>query len=505
MTSFAPKSSDGPSWSELAEAWTPRQRPTDLLRGSFPAQRRFVEDDTSRFLYAFCTRRAAKSYSGGLKAFRRALKSRCNVLIAGLDHKEVKRIWWRPIIFDIIERFGVEGCHTNETELTVRLPNGSIIYLLGMDADESQRKKALGQKFALVLIDEAQDWSTDLETTVFHVLKPAVADYNGQIALLGTPGLVTRGLFYDVTTGKETGWTLHEWTTHDNTTRPEGPSHPSCAERWATEIADLKKMKPGVERTPWFQRNYERKWVVDTEALVYRYQAGRNDFLELPFYRRGEWHHVLGCDLGWNATALGVHAYHDHDPNFYTLRSYRRQGLDLTGVAEQAKALDRVYQFERWMIDGAAKQSVEEMKRRQDCPWVPADKIGKADFIELHNTEMLLGRVLHRANGDCADLIGEQQALIWDQKLLREKGKKEEKQGLPNHCCDETLYAWRECYPYLSTIHPPEALVPGSESWRAKQEERVTAESAKLEAEFLAEGERMQRQRREEEEEESWR
>ena len=104
----------------------------------------------------------------------------------------------------------------------------------------------------------------------------------------------------------------------------------------------------------------------------------------------------------------------------------------------------------------------------------------------------------------CADLIGEWKTLIWDQKKLRETGKKEEKQGLPNHCCDGTLYLWRECFPYLSTVLPTEAPTPGSEQWRAQQEGRAAAESARVEAEFLAEGERMQRERREAEEENSW-
>jgi len=382
-----------------------------------------------------------------------------------------------------------------------------------MDADERQKRKALGQKFALCIIDEAQDWTTDLEAFVWHVLKPAVADFNGQICLLGTPGLVVRGLFHDVTTGKESGWTLHEWTTYDNTTRPEGLDQPSCAERWAAEIEDLKARKPGVEMTPWFRRNYLREWVVDEEALVYRYRAGRNDYDALPSYRRGSWHYVLGCDLGWNATALSVVAYHDHDPNLYIERSYRREGLDLTATAEQAKALQRDLEartgagFDRWMVDGAAKQSVEEMRRRQDCPWVAADKAGKADFIELMNTEMLLGRVRARTtDGACADLVGEWVSLIWDQKLLREAGKKEEKQGLPNHCCDATLYAWRFCYSYLSTALPLplEAPPPGSEAWHAQQQVRARAESERVEVAFLEEAERMQAQRREEMEENGW-
>ncbi len=458
--------------------------PPDLLRGSFAAQVRFVRDDESRFGAAFCTRRAAKSYSGALKAFRRALKGKCNVLVAGTTRDELKRIWWHPILKDIEQRFDVRGLVFNETELSVRFPNGSWIYLLGMDADEQQKRKALGQKWALVIIDEAQDWSTDLETLVFHVLKPACTDVRGSIWLLGTPGLVARGLFWEVTTRQAPGWTLHEWTANENTTIPD-TEFPPINVQWANEIAELMALKPGIEKTPWFRRNYLREWVVDESALVYRYQAGRNDFTELPTYRHGTWTHVLGCDLGWNATALSVCSYHDHDPVLYVRLSYRKQGLDITATADEAKALNRLYDFSTWVVDGANKQAVEEMRKRQDIPWRAADKIGKADFIELMNTEMLVGMV-KVSPADCKDLVGEWTSLIWDQKKLKDLGKKEEKAGLPNHCADATLYPWRFCYPYLSTAHPVAPPPPGSAAWYAAQQAEAAKEGERMEREFEA-------------------
>ena len=470
--------------------------PPDLLRGSFAKQRAFVEDDATRFGYVFCTRRAAKSYSAALKAYRRALKSKCNVLIAGLARDEVKRIFWHPIVQDIADRYDVPGVIFNETELSVRFPNGSWIYLLGMDADEKQKRKALGQKWALVVIDEAQDWVTDLNELVFGVLKPACADQRGAIWLLGTPGLVARGLFYEVCAGIEPGWVRHEWTTEENTTQPDA-SLPPINVQWSQEIADLKARKPGVEKTPWFRRNYLREWVVDESALVYRYQAGRNDYDgTLPTYRLGSWSYVLGCDLGWNATALSVCAYHDHDPALYILRSKRWQGLDITATAEQAKALNRVTEFSSWVIDGANKQAVEEMRKRQDIPWRAADKLGKADFIELMNTEMLVGMI--KVNpAECGDLVGEWGSLIWDQDKLRKLGKKEEKAGLPNHCADATLYPWRFCYPYLSTAHPVAAPAPGSQAWYAAQQAHAAKEGERMEREFE---EALERKKREQDE-----
>src|SRR5205085_2276529 len=135
-------------------------------------------------------------------------------------------------------------------------------------------------------------------------------------------------------------------TTFDNTTR-EIPSGPTMAERWGEEIAQLKRLKPGVEQTPWFRRNYLREWVVDIDALVYRFRAGLNEYAELPQYRRGEWRFVLGCDLGYaDATAFVVVAYHPNDRVLYVVETLSESGLDVTAAANQAKALGRKYNFD---------------------------------------------------------------------------------------------------------------------------------------------------------------
>ena len=482
-------STEAESW--LSRRVEARKRPPDILADSFEAQRSYVLDE-SPLLYAFCTRRAAKSYSGGLRAFRKAMARRCNVLIAGLVRDEVKRIFWQPILHDIAERKRIE-CKFNETELSVRFPNGSFVYLVGMDADEKQKRKALGQKFADVIIDEAQDWTTDLNAFVFHVLKPAVADYRGSISLLGTPGLVAKGLFYDVTTGKEPGWKCHEWTTFDNTTR-EVPTGPTMAQRWGEEIEQLKKLKPGVEQTPWFRRNYLREWVVDTDALVYRYLAQRNDFGELPHFRRGEWSYVLGCDLGYaDATAFVVVAYHPHDRSLYVLETHAESGLDITAAANFAKTLGRKYSFDTWVVDGANKQAVEEMRRRHEIPWKAADKAGKSDFIELMNAEFLTGGIKLKP-ATCQSLTKEYTSLIWDQKKLAD-GKREEDARCDNHCTDATLYAWRYCYPYLSQAEKDEAPPAGSQEWYSLQQLQLEQERERMEQSMLEEAERMKHER----------
>jgi len=108
--------------------------------------------------------------SDGLALAKAALeRSDLSCLYIGLTRESAKRIklWIR----------------LNESELSARFPNGSVIYLVGADSNEDERQKLLAQKFVLVVIDEAQAFTIDLRQLVYGVLKPAVADYRGTIAL----------------------------------------------------------------------------------------------------------------------------------------------------------------------------------------------------------------------------------------------------------------------------------------------------------------------------------
>jgi len=80
--------------------------------------------------------------------------------------------------------------------------NGSVVYVPGVDYSEEEKQKLLGQKYKLVVIDEAASFSINLNELVFGILKPAVTDYRGTICLMGMPGNLKKGLFFDLTTGQ---------------------------------------------------------------------------------------------------------------------------------------------------------------------------------------------------------------------------------------------------------------------------------------------------------------
>ena len=172
---------------ELAYRELKSQEPVpDVLEEAFYAQADFILDP-ARLKAAFCTRRAAKSYTGGLYLIKEALDyPGCNCLFVGLTRGEAKRIVWKDILKDIDKKYAL-GMTFNEAELTATLPNGSVIYVTGADANEEEMEKLLGLKYRLIIIDESQSYSIDQRRMVYGILKPATADLRGTICMLARP------------------------------------------------------------------------------------------------------------------------------------------------------------------------------------------------------------------------------------------------------------------------------------------------------------------------------
>jgi hypothetical protein len=440
---------------------------------AFPEQSAFIRDK-SRQKLGFGTRRCGKSLGvvGWLLDGAYEIAS-CDVLLIGLVRDSIKRAMWKPGV-KLLDKKHRLGGKFNETNLTYTIPNGSTLYLLGMDKDKDQLEKLLGGKIKRVAIDEAGSYRIDMKELIFTKLTPALSDLRGEIAIIGTPTNFKQGLFYELTKGFDAckpgcwvrdGWSCHRWSAFQN---------PYMVEQWNEDIARFKAQTPNIEEVPWFIQQYLGRWVVDTSKLVYRYLEGRNDFSTLPAFKgeRGRWHYALGIDLGYeDDSAFVVAAYHDFDRTLYFLESEAEKRLDITDVANKAKGYALRYDLDAMVIDGANKQAVEEMRRRHDLPLIAADKTGKADFIELMNAEFIKGQIkLDPAK--CEGMTDEYSGLIWDER----SSKKEEHPACPNHRADAALYSWRHCYQYLSTAQdtdPPEA---GSPEWMAAEVARMRQE-----------------------------
>lgn len=425
----------------------------NLEKAAFDKQISFIKDE-AKLKALFCTRRAAKSYTAGLYLIDAALNHpSSNCLFVGLTRQTAHGIIWKDILRQLDRTYKL-NIKFNETLLTATFPNGSVIWVTGADTDEQEMNKLLGKRYRLVTIDEASMFSINMHQLVYGVLKPATADERGTICLLGTASNITRGLFYDITTGKEEGWSLHQWTAFDN---------PFVKRQWTEIIEEIEKTRPKFRDTSLFKQWYLNQWVIDEDALVYKYDESRNRVWSLPVFD-SPYHYVLGIDLGHSPdpSAFVVGAYHDGSPDLYIVHSEKHLGMDVTSVCEKIKQLDRQYNFDAKIIDGSMKMAIAEMNTRHQANVIPADKTGKEHWINLLNSDLIQGRVKFTigANG----LVDEMRTLVWETDNGKVKVPRKEVANLDNHMCDAHLYLWRHTHAYLHT----RPVLPVKVDWTAQ-------------------------------------
>ena len=450
-----------------------------LFDPDFPQQKNFIQDP-SKLKALWCTRRASKSFTFGMYMIKECLENPgVNCLFIGLTRDSAKGIIWKDIL-KVLNRKHDLNATFNGTSLTMSFPNGSMIWVTGVDTDEDEMNKLLGKKYRLVCLDESSLYTINLQRLVYGILKPAVADPNskgerGTICMAGTSSNFTKGLFFDITNKAEPGWSLHTWTAFDN---------PYVRTQWQEELDDIKANRPLFMETPLYKQWYLNQWVIDTEKLVYKFNQDRNLFDKRPINVKPDgWSYVLGVDLGYeDDSAFVLCAFHENIPELYIISTFNKKHMDITDVANKIRSYLDQYQIGKIIVDGSDKQSVEEMRRRHGLPLEPAEKQGKADFIELLNAEMIQGKVL--INNKCTNLINELMGLVWATEGDQIKLPRKEHPSLPNHLCDALLYSWRYCYGYMSEpiVKKP---VMGTKAWHDEENAKMWEnERERLEQEY---------------------
>jgi len=123
-----------------------------------------------------------------------------------------KEIAWDMLIHTIPEEYIVKS---NESALTLRLINGSVISLKGAEKPNNLRGRALD----FVVLDEFADMRPE---AWYEVIRPSLSDRQGSALFIGTPK--GRNHFYDLWAngmdGAE-GWASFQYTTLDGGNVPE--------------------------------------------------------------------------------------------------------------------------------------------------------------------------------------------------------------------------------------------------------------------------------------------
>lgn len=401
--------------------------------------------DPAKFATAVCSVRAGKTIACAADLFNTALtKPGTTGLYITLARSSAKRIVW-PELHRINHQFKLEA-QPNESDLSFKFPNGSIIYCSGAsDGAEIEKFRGLSH-VALAYLDESQAFRAHIKELVEEILVKRLYDTNGRLRLIGTPGPIPSGYFHAASLSDK--WSHHAWTLHSNRFIQETSG--LTAQQLIQQDCDTRGVT--IDHAS-IQRECFGRWVLDSQALLLNYNPSLNHYEELPKLLKGDWNYILGMDFGFDdADSFSVLAFSDHNPNTYLVEEVINPNHTYDQMALVVDGLFKKYNFCKVMADpgGGGKKLIESLKQRYPIPLNTADKLGKIANYGLLNNALRTGRFYAKKDSRFAQ----------DCNLLEKDMDKStpEKTIVKGHsdAVDSCLYAFREspAYGYTPPIIP---------------------------------------------------
>lgn len=421
---------------------------------NFPEQTAFV-NDKNRFVAAQCSRRAGKSNGLALRFFL-TMEShpKCTCIYLALTKDSAKHIMW-PVLQELDAKYNL-GCAFKESTLSITYPNGSKLILYGADQPNFIRRLK-GQKSPGIGVDEAQNFGTHLQSLLNDVLTPMLVDYTDSwLAVVGTPGPVPQGYYFDITHLGKYKYSVHKWTLLEN-------PHIKDAEKFINDLIERHEWEPDH---PTLMREWRNEWKLDVEALWIRYKAEVNHYIERPKHVK-KWNYILGIDIGFkDADALAVLAWSEEDPCTYLVEELITQKQDITALITQIEAMSKKYDLYKMVIDqgGLGLKIAEEMRRRHAVPVEPADKKLKSENVAVLNDELRLGKFKAKS----ASRFAQDSYLIQIDWLKSTPDKIVIKKDPHSDIIDAVLYAHKESYAFTHKTAEAKPKV-GSKEWADQQ------------------------------------
>lgn len=459
--------SDDAELRAMLEVLASRPPPFDIAAYCFPEQLAFIQDP-ARFKAADCSRRAGKTVGIAadlLDTAQRHPNMAC--LYITLSRLNAKRILWRDLT-SINSLYGLGG-KEHATELTMTMPNGHIIYLSGAK-DKSEVEKYRGFPLKKVYIDEAQSFRSYLRELVDDVLAKSLYDFNGSLALTGTPPPIPVGFFHECVHSDK--WSRHSWNMMAN----PHLKIKSGREPMELILEDCARMGVSID-DPAIQRECFGRWTVDTNSLVFRW-SDLNHFDDLP--TGSSWSYVIGVDLGYSdADAIAVLAWSEASPSVYLVHESVKRKQGVTELAAELGKLVQQYDPLALVMDtgGLGKKIAEEMVARYSLPIKPAQKAEKYAHIELVNDALRTKRLFARRDSAFAQ---DSMLLEWD----RDKSSGDKlvvSDAFHSDICDAVLYAYRAALGWLHTPVIPKPKLGSAEWLKAQVAEHEAAIIRQLE------------------------
>lgn len=436
----------------------PEINPFNLEKILFPEQLAFVRDPNP-FATALCSRRAGKTVGCAADLIDVCLATpdiTCAYIT--ISRKTAKGIVW-PTLKQLKRDYNLEAVFHN-TDLTVTFSNGSRIMLAGAKSVE-EIEKLRGLALKKVYLDEMQSFKSYVKELIDDIICPALMDYGGSLRLIGTPGPIPSGYFYQMC--KSEAYSHHEWTYFQNPyiAIKSGMSHEQLLTR------ELKRR--GVPIThPSIQREWFGKWVLDSDSLILHYNPEKNDFSTIPSVITN---YVLGVDIGLDdSDAFALLAYNEHSRKVWLVEEILAAKQDISSLTAQIQYLRNKYTISKIVIDtgGLGKKIAEELQRRHNIPLQAADKARKMENLALLDDALRTSQFMARAGGsfaqDCNMVEIDRDRSTSDRLIVSDR--------YHSDICDAVLYAFKECSAWSFQAETPKPK-PGTKEWFEQEVNRM--------------------------------
>lgn len=384
-------------------------------------------------------------------------KNRCVALYLTLSKSNAKKLIW-PELKLINDTFHL-GAEVNEGDLSMKFGD-SFVYASGA-ATKSDIERFRGLPLGLCIIDEVQSFPRFIRELIDDVVSKRLFDFNGTLALTGTPGPVPGGYFFDACNNP--AYAHFYWTMFDN------PWIEKKSGKKALQLLQEELDRKGITiDDPTIQREVFGRWVLDTKKLVIEYNESKNHYDALP---RGTLKYIIGIDIGFeDADAIAVLGFSDSSPTTYLVDELITPKQGLTELCEQVERLRKQYDAHKLMIDqgGLGLKLAEEMRRRFKIPVVGADKKRKFETIEMLNDCLRTSRFMAKKD---SRFVSDTMLMEWDfDKTTPEK--KVVSDRFHSDIIDAVLYGFKES-PAYAWEPPVIKPVKGTPEWAKEEEEEM--------------------------------
>lgn len=482
--------------------------------------------DPAPHVSGICPRRAGKSYAGAAAALITGEAKPGSIsIIISLNLKQLRRLYWKggaSGLFTLAQKYNL-NIKFNSGLLMWEHENGSIGYLLGVEDDE-QLEVIRGLEADLYLIDECKSFAPAVLTTLIdEIIEPQRSSRDGKLILIGTPGYIFAGPFYQATCsdaydkrdtekkpfmvryGKKDPWgrtpeddllwSCHSWTLKENTAKPK---------QWESALR-LKRSKRWADDHAIWRREYLGEWTIGGSGLVYRYGAekssgrvtwepqivldprdsDKHNPTGLP-KEGAPWRFIGGLDLGYEApTAFVIAAYSSKLKQLRHVHDEQHRHLLPPDIADMIDNAQSKYGIRLEMIFADAgnlgKMIIQQLIRDYGLSIERADKREKQDYIELVNGSMARGeiKIIESTQLEAQlltnawKLADEDEDEILD---LARRGKLKEDDAIPNDLADAFLYLYRGSLHHFGAPEEEAKPPPGSpEAIKAMLREQLEA------------------------------